>query len=745
MQITSQLQPGQQPSQERSTSLREGDILRATITERRGEHEAVLSVRGREIVATFKEGVPKGERVTVEVAKAGKEPITVRSITEDSRGTQRSVESPPSSSARTVLEHLGVKQPSTELVRAAQILLDKGIQLTGDGVRELQRFVASGDTDKRLETIQALANKRLELTGAHLRSIHEALHGRPINDVMQELVKEVDRTFHVDGRERTVAQDERNASVQVMRERIEQLLRQHTLPENTKTQLVKVLEQLPKMNNDALAQVERVIQGIEARMATGERAPNLGDVIQTMRQQLQTESDFLKAIEQVRNDVMTRLGEGPRLQMAVEQAIQAAEARFEQGRELSARQIVHQALDQLEQEAVPKENVPSTGLYQGQEQFQTAVALNSKAIAVTTVTEKMADLTDRFKTFQRDISRHLVEINRIIEQVRSQANRSAQPLLETTIKKLDHAILKGEFMLFADMKTEKRLMQASGQLAEAKKLLAKGQHHEANRIVQEVKQLVDRLHYKPSETKVMHYTSPASRDTTLPQLFVDTARQVGQDASARGMFEAIRAVGLNRDSELAQQFASGRDPGQHNSQSNMKALLLHMLRSEEEGSRTFQLANQALNNVTGQQLLSKADHHTNMQTLFMNLPFLLEKQVENLQVFVQSRNEGQKVDWENCSLFFLIETKKLGEIGILVQVVDRQLSVTLKNDLDDFPEKMEPLVEKTSERIEEIGYQVSGIKFAKATDVEVKRDEDGERAQQPTQPIFTEKGFDFKI
>ncbi len=49
-------------------------------------------------------------------------------------------------------------------------------------------------------------------------------------------------------------------------------------------------------------------------------------------------------------------------------------------------------------------------------------------------------------------------------------------MLETTISKLDNAILKSDMMLFTDMKTEKQLMNASTQLAEAKKLLAKGDH-----------------------------------------------------------------------------------------------------------------------------------------------------------------------------------------------------------------------------------------------------------------------------
>ena len=62
-------------------------------------------------------------------------------------------------------------------------------------------------------------------------------------------------------------------------------------------------------------------------------------------------------------------------------------------------------------------------------------------------------------------------------------------------------------MLFTDMRTEKQLLQASGQFAQAKKLLSQGNHAEAGKIVREVKNLVDRMNFKPSDQKVVHYVT----------------------------------------------------------------------------------------------------------------------------------------------------------------------------------------------------------------------------------------------
>ncbi len=469
-----------------------------------------------------------------------------------------------------------------------------------------------------------------------------------------------------------------------------------------------------------------------------QREPSLERAIQQIQSLLQGHSILMEANT---NDL--------------DRAIESARNFQDQGRELKARQELSTIVQQIKEIAITagmQRQPVEADAYVQNEQFQTSVEMASKSIAVTTITEKLAQMTADFKSLQRDIKRNLDLVNRQIEQFRNQAQPQAKPLLETTIKKLDNAILRSEMMQLADMRTERQLLQASSHLHEAKKLLAKGQHHEANRIVREVGQLVERLSFKPSETKVMHYTAAnerALREAQLPSQsytnqLTETARGPVQEGSPRAMFEIIRGLGLNRDSEIAQQLASGREQQQQDSnQRNLKTALLQLARGEEEGSRVQQLANQALNNVTGQQLLSRSDQQGNLQSMFFQLPLLLEEKVENLQVFVNSRNEGQQVDWENCSLYFLMETPKMGEIGIMVSATERQLSVTLKNDQLDFREKMEPLVERAVEKLAEVGYSIYGIKYAHLTSETEKTEQETEKPRQ--QPVFNEKGFDFKI
>jgi hypothetical protein len=386
------------------------------------------------------------------------------------------------------------------------------------------------------------------------------------------------------------------------------------------------------------------------------------------------------------------------------------------------------------------------------EGFQTQ-QLSSKDFIVQTVTEKLAKAHGDFKLLQREITRNLDTIQRLTEAFKSQAANQVKPLLETTIKKIDHAILKSELMLFTDMKTEKSLLQASSQLADAKKLLNKGNYQEANRIVQEVKSMIEKLEFKPSETKVMHFITKeeqnlinrTNQQQLLQQFDAMTKRAAEQEPTARQAFELVRGLGLNRDSEVAQLLASRRQVDGEPAQ-NMKQALMQVMKMEEEQGRVSQQTSQALANITGQQLLSKSDN-SSLQSMFFSLPFLLKDEVKNLQVFVNSRTEGQQVDWENCNLYFLIETKKLGEVGILVTATDRNLSLTIKNDQPSFKEKIEPLANVCKEKLKEVGYNIASLNFTKLNAVQ-KRDVEKSKSEEALDrmtPTFTEKGFDFKI
>ena len=70
-----------------------------------------------------------------------------------------------------------------------------------------------------------------------------------------------------------------------------------------------------------------------------------------------------------------------------------------------------------------------------------------KQIAVTTVTEQMAQLTDRFQQSRRDLVRHLDVWVRQQELIPN--TKQSKPLLETAIKKLDHMMMSDGVVISA--------------------------------------------------------------------------------------------------------------------------------------------------------------------------------------------------------------------------------------------------------------------------------------------------------
>ncbi|UTW69839.1 hypothetical protein KHA80_02475 [Anaerobacillus sp. HL2] len=144
--------------------------------------------------------------------------------------------------------------------------------------------------------------------------------------------------------------------------------------------------------------------------------------------------------------------------------------------------------------------------------------------------------------------------------------------------------------------------------------------------------MVEKLEFKPSETKVKHFITkeeqklqnrPAPQQ--LLQQFDEMTRRsmATQDFSARQAFELVRGLGLNRDSEVAQMLASGKQ-GDEEPNQNMKMPSCNL--EEEQGPS--QQTSQAPANITGQQLLSKSDTSSNLQSMFFNLPILLEDDEE---------------------------------------------------------------------------------------------------------------------
>lgn len=719
------------------------------------------------------------KEVGARVEQALKEAATLNSIGQEAAGKQRIQQA--------------LAQASTDLkvaeARAAQPGVTQGNVSTNGGQAEnvqpnTQQPPVSQQPGTQSPTIQDSSNTE---------SNKQQSPSTPSTSIQQSPTMNQTGTGSLQDSSTTVVDQEKQEAMQAVQQ-IKAEVEQETDPQKA---IQKIAEQL--LNNKALSpiiakEIERLVQQadqltqagkdrvlkmlekLEASLkqavtmpttpgtVTNEEAPNLqtpsnqlvSSSIQQAILQLQQTANLEEAITAIRQELSSNPKIDIQTLQKMETVLDEASNLANKGREMKARQLVNQELEQFQKQIGTTESKNQATLDDlDVNQYVQSLGLNTKDIIVTKVTKQLAEATQAFKELKRDISKSLDNTHRLLDQYKGGATVQAKQMLESAISKLDNTILKSDLMLLTDMKTEKSLMQASSKLAEARNLLSKGEVAQASTLIKEVQKQIDQLIFKPVDQKIVHMVKgDLNQNTSAENQLLNQYNKTAQgmmEPSARSMYETVRSMGLNYDNDVANHLAFNKGNNQaweqnQTQQQNMKAALLKLTQNDALDSKVVQQAETALSNITGQQLLSKSDAPGSMQSMFFTLPMMLGGNPESLQVFVNSKTEGQEVDWENCNLYFLIETKKLGDVGILLNATDRNLSITVKNDMPNFKTRMQPLVATAKEKLKDIGYNVNTISFTPMTaKKEVQQVNNTPQESKPLRPIFTEKGMDFKI
>jgi hypothetical protein len=779
------------------TPIRKGDIGQVVIKERLNNHEAIVAIKGQEMKAKFDGPIPANDRIMAEVV----------SISDEGEALIKPLANNPSSNTNSkdaitqIMTKLGV-DPSTQpqLKEALNLMIGKGFPISKETISTLQEFFKAdpGTIDEKLATIHALVQRKIDITPTQLKAVHDALHGKPVSGELQKVLDRAGISIVTNLADKLVSSNPNKQQIHEIISQIRKQLKEN--PDHFKN-ITSILEKSNiKLPNDIKNEMLKATQIIEAGHSRKLTAPLDGakllqigihkmdsllssligekgatnfansenlDVLnidpqeqaamglqkkfQSVLKVVQKESDINKVIQAAAQLLEELPNES--LSSSIEKATQFTE----QGRELAARKELTKAFVQMEQEnaQLQQKLANPTPLTQAEQYYINeaiqSINLDSKNIIVTEISKMLSQLATDFKKMKQDITKNLDQFNTIAQSNKPVSPTQVKQLLESSIKQLDHAIMKGNYLLYTDMSTERKLLTASSQLAEAKNLIMKGNLADANQLVKDVKTQLEQMIFKPSDVRVKHFVAEQSmllKEMHPPKQLAQLLQQAiqpfpEQDHSARQIFESVRRMGLTHESEVAHNLI-GTTKGEHEVQTNLKSTLMKMIQLDEGQMKNTQPLEQALANLTGQQLLNKQDS-SGIQNIFMQLPILLSKQVENVKVFINSQKKGEKIDWENCSLYFVLETKKLGDVGILVNANNRTLSITLKNDREQFAEKMEQFTEVSIERLKEVGYHVGSIQFKPFTQRENEKKNSGETLKEASQPTFTKKGYDYTI
>ncbi|MGE7822996.1 hypothetical protein [Paenibacillus sp. NPDC093718] len=172
----------------------------------------------------------------------------------------------------------------------------------------------------------------------------------------------------------------------------------------------------------------------------------------------------------------------------------------------------------------------------------------------------------------------------------------------------------------------------------------------------------------------------------------------GQQYSAQGVQQVVMASTQTGESALALQ-------------DTLKGVLLQVLSSQETPPALKEAAQQLVQHLTGQQLLLNTDRTAPFAQVTMFIPLHGVDGEQTASVHIQSRR-GRKgeLDATNCRLLFDLDMKFLGPTLIDVQVVDRIVSLSFRNDQRYAAELFEGKKEELAQAVSSIGYQLLSVK-----------------------------------
>ncbi|MFE5278705.1 hypothetical protein ACFQ9F_30720, partial [Bacillus cereus] len=325
-----------------------------------------------------------------------------------------------------VLQKVGLtSKDAPELREAARLLLDKGYPLSKEVVSELKTFFekGQGSFETKSDTVRALVNKGLEVTQTHLRSIHEALHGKPLNEVLTNLAKELN--LDTSGkREQAVFSNVKEGAITAkaaesvvkaplsnekaynqtaVREIVSQIrsiLEKEADPQKAIQAVKTVIANNAKIDREVVNEINKVISDAEKLQSIGKDrlvqtlnrseaemvAPkavavdnraeqsrpvtnaSLSDVVRELRNQVSSNPNLQKSIEKVQTELLNNRNLSADAAGKIAKAITEATVLMQQGRITTGKEVLSSALASVEHDAIDLK--PSEVIRQARESVQ---------------------------------------------------------------------------------------------------------------------------------------------------------------------------------------------------------------------------------------------------------------------------------------------------------------------------------------------------------------------------------------
>lgn len=654
--------------------------------------------------------------------------------------------------AQTARSSLGVSQAleasaSTAAATEAETVLadlkEQGYTLSAEESQRISEFIekTEGTTDEKLQTVKSALDKGLPLTLRALEAVRTALFGQAIpKELLQQLTEAA--TF---SQERAAVLNALSALAVTETASPTQaptVIQNLVTEPMAETDLAAALAQLTADTESAEPQeaFQWLLKAVAQLTSLAERfelpeespAPVAGqkpDPVPEVTAALPEEPPEKEAVPDAARHAVGPEHKGP--QRAAEKTAPA-----EGSSETEDAEAPESALELLEDAAAQWEA--------GNRPEAMQAAQQGMLLLVREVTPKIAAVRTEFETVRRNVRQALANVQEALPQTGTVDRKKAEEGLAKAIEGLDKALLKSDIPLYTSMKTEKQLLTWSSDLQEARRLLQTGEDAKAAEIVSKISNGLDKLKFEPANLKVIHqaaksqaYAEEILEHGASQRVQQQLDRVLSTIRTPREVLEAFKALGLTHESEVVGALSQGnrKQKDDWQPQENLKEILMKLAAESQEKLTTVTAAEKTLSGLTGQQLLNRPEAKQ-QQTLFFSLPMTLADRVEELKIYVQSRKETGKVDWENCTFYFAVHTEKYGDVGIRLAAVRKSVAIQVKCDDRTLREAIGPMVEDFKKTMAETGYRIAGVSYSPLAEQKAARAE----SQAPSVDSVLEEG-----
>lgn len=355
-----------------------------------------------------------------------------------------------------------------------------------------------------------------------------------------------------------------------------------------------------------------------------------------------------------------------------------------------------------------------------------------RVFMVEKVTVEMKEVKEEFMSFQQQVTKTLEPLI-----YKAPERQEMEKSITDMIYEFESIMTKSKMTLFTSMAQERKLVGLLSTLEEAKRMMDTDVS-KTKELLQEIKTSLEKMEFMPKESKIKAYARTEAYKALMNEhevLAINLKDQIRMPSkTSRNQLELLRTMGLNHDTEVIQTL----EKNTVTEINNLKNTLMEFFKGEKFSSESS-IANDTLQNISGQQLLSKLEVQSMTQELYFNIPYQSVNKIKNLNVYINSKKESEKIDWKNSTLYFVFELNHYGKTGIKISSYNKKVDMTIKNDTPQLEKVTRKIFEKFLEGLEEIGYRNGRVQFVPMT-------MNPKEPVQEKKEVYNESGrFDIKI